>query len=178
MKHAPFDLLLDIERRSRAKARGFPVQEEVREEWVGIAFKVRGNALVTPLQAVAEVVTPSGVANVPGVKPWVLGIANMRGTLLPIMDLEGFLFGKNAPSDLHTRRALVVEYAGHASGLLVDALAGRKHFWVDERSEQLPVLDREVRPYVRYAYESEGERYGLFELSTLVESHSFLDVAV
>jgi twitching motility protein PilI len=151
--------------------------EEARQEWIGIAFRVKGNPLVAPLQTVAEIVTPSAITTVPGVKPWVLGIANIRGTLLPIMDLEGFLFGKNGSADFRTRRALVVEYGGHASGLLVDAVAGLKRFWVDERSEQLPALSPELRPYVSYAYESGDERYGLFDPSTLVESNLFLDVA-
>ncbi|MBA2409221.1 MAG: chemotaxis protein CheW, partial [Gammaproteobacteria bacterium] len=44
--------------------------------------------LVTPLLAVAEIITPPTVASVPGVKPWVMGIANMRGTLLPIMQIQ------------------------------------------------------------------------------------------
>nr|MBA2408319.1 chemotaxis protein CheW [Gammaproteobacteria bacterium] len=48
-------------------------------------FRIRRNPLVTPLLAVAEIITPPTVASVPGVKPWVMGIANMRGTLLPIM---------------------------------------------------------------------------------------------
>jgi twitching motility protein PilI len=178
LSHTAFELLLDIERRSRARAGGLPVQEEVREEWGGIAFSIAGNVLVAALEAVAEIATPPGIANVPGVKPWVLGIANMRGTLLPIVDLQGFLFGRNLSTDVRAGRVLVVECGGHASGLLVDAVAGLKRFWVDERSEDLPTLDPEFRPYVRYAYRSGGEPYALFNVSTLVESESFLDVAV
>jgi twitching motility protein PilI len=177
LSQAPFELLLDIERRSRSRARGFPAPEQVREEWKGVAFRLRANALVAPLQAIIEIVTPPSMASVPGVKPWVLGIANMRGTLLPIIDLQIFLFGHHSAVDLRTRRVLVVHCAGHASGLLVDAVLGLKRFWVDERSEQLPALSPELWPYTKYTYESGHERYALFNLSALVESEPFLEVA-
>lgn len=177
LSQTPFDLLIDIERRGRARARGLPVDEMVREKWIGITFSVRGNSLVAPLQAVSEVITPPGVVSVPGVKPWVLGIANMRGALLPIIDLAGFLFGENLASDVRTRRILVIECAEHSSGVLVDAVAGLKHFWADERSEELPALDPELKPYIGYAYLSGEHRYALFDFASLTRSKPFLEVA-
>jgi twitching motility protein PilI len=171
-----FELLQDIERRSRARARGLPVHQEPRQEWAGIAFRVRGNSLVAPLQAVIEIVTPPSMATVPGVKPWVLGIANMRGIMLPIVDLQAFLFG-NPSTDIRTRRVLVVRCGNHASGLLVDAVLGLRRFWVDERLEEYPGLSLELWPYVQCAYVSGGSHYALFNLSALVESQSFLEVA-
>lgn len=174
----PFELLLDVERRSRARARGFPLQEEVREEWIGIAFQLKGNLLVAALDTVAEIITPPALANVPGVKPWVLGIANMRGTLLPIIDLQAFLFGKSVAGDLRTHRVLVVECGGHPTGLLVDAVAGMKHFWADEGSDEMPVSEPELRRFLGRAYRSGDECYALFEISRLMESELFIDVAV
>lgn len=178
MSQTPFELLVDIERRSRGRARGFPAQEAAKERWAGIAFQVKGNLLVTPLKAVAEIITPPTVINVPGVKPWVLGIANMRGMLLPIMGLQGFLFGHNLPTDFRKRRILVVKFAGHASGLLVNAVVGLKHFLAEERSEELPTLARGLSPYVKYTYRAGEQHYALFDIASLLENKAFLNVGL
>jgi twitching motility protein PilI len=174
----PFELLLEVERRSRARARGFPAPAAVREAWVGIAFWLKHNLLVAPLNAVTEVVTLPRTASVPGVKPWVLGIANMRGTLLPIIDLQGFFFDQAATGDFRMRRVLVVECGGHPTGLLVDAVTGMKRFWADAASDELPALDPELRRYVHCAYQSGDQHYALFDLPALLESERFVDVAV
>lgn len=177
MSQSPFELLLDIDRKSRARAKAFPSRHEAVREWVGIVFRIRRNPLVTPLLAVAEIITPPTLASVPGVKPWVLGIANMRGTLLPIMDMQGFLYRGNEMADLRMRRVLVVALGGHWAGLLVDAVVGLKRFRVDARSEQLPPLDPEVKPFVTYSYQLGETHYALMNVSALVEDRSFLDVA-
>ncbi|MGH8501505.1 MAG: chemotaxis protein CheW [Gammaproteobacteria bacterium] len=178
MSKSPFELLLTIDRKSRPRARAFPSQHEVVREWVGIVFRIRRNPLVAPLLAVAEIITPPAIASVPGVKPWVLGIANMRGTLLPIMDVQGFLYRSNAVTELRTRRVLVVPLGGHWTGLLVDAVVGLKRFRVDARSEQLPELDPEVKPYVSYGYQHGDARYALMNVAALIEDRSFLDVGL
>lgn len=174
----PFELLLAIDRNSKHHAAGFPLKEEVREEWTGIAFRLREYALVAPMAAVLEVVTPLAMAQVPGVKPWVLGVANMRGILLPIMDLQGFLYGANTSSDPASQRVLVIRHERVSVGLLVDAVLGLKHFFADERSRELPELDLELSLYVRSSFSNGAERYAVFDIAKLVKSEPFMDVTV
>ncbi len=66
----------------------------------------------------------------PGVKPWVKGVANLRGRLLPVMDLGGFL-GLELSKARKQRRVLVVEYNDLFVGLLVDEVVGMQHFAQD-----------------------------------------------
>lgn len=174
----PFDLLVAIDRKSRARARGLPSLGDIREQWLGIGFSLKNNRLVVPLRAVAEIVTPPDLVSVPGVKPWVLGIANMRGNLLPVIDLQQLLFGEGTSADTRKRRVLVIEHGGHATGLIVDAVAGLRRFWADEKSQDLPALDSELRGYVTHAYPGDEGHHALFDLAALMESEAFIDVAV
>lgn len=174
----PFDLLLEIDRNSRLHAGGFPRQEEAKEEWIGIAFRVRESAFVAPMSAVTEVVTPLAVAQVPGVKPWVLGIANMRGNLLPIMDLQGFLYGKNAAADPASQRILVIRHERVTAGLLVDGVLGLRHFWTEDRTIEVDSVEAALSPYVEASFGNAHERYAVFSIPKLIGSGAFMDVTV
>lgn len=175
---SPFELLLDIDAKSRQHASGFPAVEESAQEWVGIAFELRGSRLLAPMTAVTEVVAPPKVAHIPGVKPWVTGIANLRGTLLPIMDLQGFIFGANVLKDTRNQRVLVISQSGVGAGLLVDSVLGLKHFWTDDEVEEVPSMDDELKGFTEAAYRRMNEHYAVFSVAKLIQSEPFLDVAV
>ena len=68
---------------------------------------------------------------VPGTKPWILGLANVRGDLLTIVDLAWFLNGKRSTVSMRTR-LLAASSARPTVGLLVDEVFGQRHFVSDE----------------------------------------------
>ena len=175
---SPFALLAAIQSKAAAYAAGLPAQEEAKEEWTGVLFRLRDTELLAPMSEVTEIVSLPEVANVPGVRPWVLGLANMRGNLLPVMDLQGYLFGQNSEASPKTRRLLVVNHAGVYAGLLVDAVIGMKHFWKDDQAVELPALDDAYKPYVEASFSRLGEHYAVFSPWRLASSELFLDVAV
>jgi twitching motility protein PilI len=174
--NSPFELLSNIEQKSRTKAEGLPVLEEVKEEWLGIVFKLRNQILLAAMAEVSEIVTRPALTNIPGVKPWVLGIANMRGNLLPVMDLEGLLYGETNTKELKQQRIIVVNRSTVTAGLRVDAVFGIKHFWLDERNQQLPELDPQLQPFITTSFKRTTEHYGVFDVAKLAESDVFMEV--
>jgi hypothetical protein len=64
---------------------------------------------------------------VPGAQPWMLGVANVRGTLLPVVDLKQFLEGERTV--LHEgQRVLVVRQPGGDVAVTIDELYGQRSF--------------------------------------------------
>lgn len=175
-KH-PVTLLRDIERRSRANARGLPQQIEVLDEWSGIGFRIGHQHLVAPLEDVAEILTFPGLSKAPGAKSWVLGIANIRGNLLPIMDLSGFLEDRLTQVSKRSR-VLVVNSKGVFAGLLVDEVLGLRHFYEEEQTTQLPASELSVLPYLDRAYKKGKQHWMVFSMHKLTQSDSFMQVAV
>lgn len=135
----PFQLLVDIDQRCRRLAAGLPAQQEAVQSWSGIGFRMGGRFFVAPMGEVGEVLHEPRYTQLPGVKTWVKGVANVRGRLLPIMDLCGFLGTELSPLRKQ-RRVLVVEHLDVFAGLIVDEVFGMQHFPVDTFSEQLPPL--------------------------------------
>jgi twitching motility protein PilI len=91
----PFDLLLDIEQRCQANAAGLPTLDKVEEEWVGVGFRIGDDKLIAHMNEIEEILDLPEFTNVPGVKSWMVGVANVRGGLLPLMDLNGFILGQD-----------------------------------------------------------------------------------
>jgi purine-binding chemotaxis protein CheW len=85
-----------------------------------LTFRIASETLGLPAQDIAEVIRMPAVIRVPHGPPSLLGVANLRGTVLPIVSLATML-GHEAGTE--TARSRVVVVAGHAPvGLLVDAV--------------------------------------------------------
>ena len=68
---------------------------------------------------------------VPGVTNWVLGLANIRGNLMPILDMNGYLYAK--PCKIRKEsRILIINKHGVVAGLLVDEVYGLRRFNLKE----------------------------------------------
>jgi twitching motility protein PilI len=174
----PLLLLHQIELRSRQNAQGLPQQEEVKEEWSGIGFRVGDQSLVAPMGHVTEILHFPMLSRVPGAKDWVMGIANVRGNLLPVMDLAGFLDGNETRLNKRSR-VLVINHKGVQAGLLVDGVLGMRHFLVENKTKELPSTSSvSIKPYLEEAFRSDDEHWAVFNMHKLAESPLFIQVGL
>jgi len=174
----PVSILREIEEACRDCNTADPQQSaETFGEWSGIAFRVGDNSLLAPLNEVVEILDMPKLARVPLAQPWVRGIANIRGNLLPVMDFSGFLGGEVATASEKTR-VLVIDYNGIYSGLVVDEVYGLKHFMEDEQTDACPEVDEFLIPYVRTRYIRDGKVWHEFSLFGLAETPQFMMAAV
>jgi twitching motility protein PilI len=165
-------LLRGIEQRSRSHAMGLPMQEAPPQSWEGVIFSVLGRRMVMPLREVVEMLPfPPVVTRVPGARAWVRGIANIRGNLLPLIDLQSYLGGSPITPDRHSR-VLVINHEEIFTGLLVERVMGMRHF-LQERCSDLPQVEGALGDYVRMAFEQDGETWPVFSAYALAESPEF-----
>jgi twitching motility protein PilI len=176
-RQTPLQWLAQLERLCLLSAHGLPQQEQTEEEWIGIGFRLGDLYLVAPLGEVAEILTPPRLSKVPRTKPWVCGVANVRGNLMPIMDLQGYLHDRPAVVNRRSR-ILVVNHNGVYSGLVVDAVLGLRHFREEQRCEELPGDDSSMQQYMTHGFRAGGEHWGVFSMYQLAETPQFLQAAV
>ncbi|WP_196138756.1 chemotaxis protein CheW [Aliikangiella sp. G2MR2-5] len=172
-----FETLKQIEKRSFESAEVVTREEDLSRFWTGIGFRVSGNEYVVQLKEVAEIIAIPRYTKVPGAKTWVRGLANIRGTLLPIMDLHGFL-GRKAPHALRRQRLLVVNHDGIHCGVIVDEVLGLNHFENEEWVKDVPVDDEAMKPYLKGGFYVGENLRNVFSLHTLAETPSFRQVAL
>ncbi|MEO5342114.1 MAG: chemotaxis protein CheW [Gammaproteobacteria bacterium SHHR-1] len=167
----PLQLLARLEARSHNETKGLPDGRDSSLYWEGFAFQVAGQQLLASMDEISEIlIQVPPVTRVPGAKPWVRGVVNFRGNLLPLMDLQQLMGGKPLGIDRHTR-ILVVNREGVSSGLLVAGVAGRKRF---PRSElaAAEILDPGLAPLIEGAAWIDGEQWPIFSLARL---HAYPD---
>ena len=105
-----FDLLQDYEQRSLLHAPGRPEMIEAAGHWRGVGYRLGKRRFVSSFDEIVEIITLPGVTPVPGANPWMLGVANVRGNLIPVVDLKQFLEGDRTV--VHDgQRVLVIRHA-------------------------------------------------------------------
>ena len=168
----PFDFLQDLERRTIEGSADMPSLVQIEDEWVGVGFRVGSSKLIASMNDVKEILDLPEYTKVPGVKSWVIGVANVRGSLLPIMDLKSYLMGE----DIQQRRkgrVIVVDYKGFDTGLVVEEVYGLRHFTENEATYDLPSLPESVSPYIKLAFEQDEEIWPVFSFDNLAQDERF-----
>ncbi len=86
-----------------------------------VVFALGEERLALPMSAVREIVRPLPLVPVPRAPGFVLGLANLRGRVLPVLDLRRLVGAAPREPDEATR-VLVLEWRGSRLGLVVDAV--------------------------------------------------------
>jgi twitching motility protein PilI len=170
-------LLKGIEKQANDNAYGLPQQVKVKDEWNGIAFRTGEHRVVTPLHEVVEIHSCPELSMVPRTKSWVSGIANIRGTLLPVIDLGKYLRDKPVRSSRQSR-VMVIRHAGLLAGVIVDEVLGLTQFEEEEYTKEISMEDDSVKPFIKYGFRRGNEYWPVFSLHRLAESQHFQQAAV
>jgi twitching motility protein PilI len=177
-KQTAFSVLQELANRSWRFAQRLPNQADTTPQWSGIGFSLLGFQFVAPMAKVAEILEVPNFTHLPNVKSWVKGVANIRGRLLPILDMGEFLGGHLA-SHKKSQRILVLDTDTLYSGLWVDGVYGMQHFAVDSELESLPlILPESVRAYVSGGFQHGETPWFVFNPTALIEDRTFFDVAL
>lgn len=172
----PLSILMAIEDCCRHASTRMPQKATAGNLWTGVAFRNGSTPLVAAMGEVVEVLTYPDLSVVPYTCAWVRGIANMRGKLLTVIDLNGYLHGHLTSIGRRTR-VMVFECRGMYAGLVVDEIMGLRHFPQEAFVAELAGTAETLRPYVKQGFSVDGQQWGIFSLSSLVESPQFLHAA-
>lgn len=174
----PIMLLFELGERAKEVAKGLPQKMDVAEVWSGIAFRIGKIHLVSPLDQVNEILYCPKLTLVPGTQKWVKGVANIRGTLMPIMDLNGFLGIESTTPTLSQSRVLVIKEDENLVGLMVDEVLGIRHFSNEDKVTSVARFDEALRAYVRGAFRRHGQETLVFNMQALANHPDFYHVVV
>jgi twitching motility protein PilI len=177
LRDRPFELLKELEKRSRSVTAGNAPEAAAGHEWVGVAFRMGGETFLLAREETREVLGyPAVITRIPGAKNWVKGLANIRGQLLPMLDLRQFL-GSGATTPGRNTRIVVVNHREIPAGLIVDEVLGFRRFADPEFNSEPPPTVIRCDSYLAGAFRRGGEVWPVLSLKSLVESQSFLQAA-
>jgi chemotaxis signal transduction protein len=88
---------------------------------VHVRLRVASETYAMPVEHVLEIADLGQVRAVPGARPELLGVRNLRGQILPVVDLALLL---EIPRTAPPRRLLVAEAGGRRAGFAIDEVSG------------------------------------------------------
>ncbi len=172
----PFALLQEMEHRSRSAHAGHGAGS-MPAEWVGVGFRIGEEQFVANRDQVREVLMmPDAVTRVPGANRWLLGIANLRGHLLPLIDVK-LLLGSGRTSLRRTTRVISVNHREVPAGLVVDEVLGFRRFMAHEFVDETAQTIVRCESFLGGTYKRGEDSWPVFNLFDLVESNMFLQAA-
>lgn len=178
-KRSPFELLLKIDWLYNQSKASLPEQKRVKDNiWTGIGFCLGPHHLVIDIKNIEEILADLPFTKIPVVKTWVKGVANMRGHLLPIIDLNVFL-GIISNTPARQRRIMAVKNTEkNYTGLIVDTIFGMQHFYLDNISKQIPPIPAKLRPFITEVYKDDVQHINWlkFSLDSLMKDQQFLNI--
>ncbi len=127
--------------RARAKALARPPEHAPAAATLleVLEFRVAQERYALETRYVREVYPLKDLTPLPCTPPFVLGIVNVRGRILPVLDLKKFFdLTEQGLTDLH--RIILIEGNGLELGLLADATVGVRSIPADSLQPSLPTL--------------------------------------
>lgn len=173
LQEHPFDLLVELERRGKAALAGALGGDVDVQEWVGVGFRLGAERFIVGRDEVREVLMqPSTLTRVPGAKPWISGLANVRGHLLPLVDLRAFL-GAGAGGGGRSSRVLVLNSSDLPVGLIVDEVFGFRRFLEGELKAEAPETMIRCERFLDGSFERGDESWPVFRTGRLLAADDF-----
>lgn len=172
LRDRPYELLAEMESRLLAGRLAVGGVATVTQTWTGLGFRLGPHWLVAPREEVREVIPPPTLSRVPGARPWLLGVANVRGSLLPVCDLGRLLGDEPRPAG-RGARVMVFNSDRVPAGFLVDEVAGYRQFAPGDQRPELASDAGNLGPYLLGAFAHEGRPWLALSLHRVARAAPF-----
>ncbi|RLA50157.1 MAG: hypothetical protein DRR42_13910 [Gammaproteobacteria bacterium] len=173
-----FEVVQGFADRFNRDSKALPAQTSFTPVTAVLCFTTLGVELAIHLEELAEMLEVPDYTRLPKVKPWVLGVASVRGKLLPVIDFAQYLGGESSATP-KSQRVLVIDEQGIYIGLLVDRVSGVRHFDTEKFSSDPADMTSALKHYVAGCFaDDDGKIKHLFRPALLVTDKSFQDVVI
>ncbi len=142
-----------------------------------LAVECGGNGLLMPLAQAGEIHPVGRITAVPHAKPWLAGVANLRGELYAVVDLPLFLGlqeGAKSAGPAHGQLVALNASLNLNAALRVDRLVGLR----DPEHMKVEHSDAPRPGFVSAGWrDAQGRLWQALDLAQMANDPAFLDVA-
>ncbi len=135
-----------------------------------LGVEISGRNVLINLLDITETLVMTEVEPVPLVKPWFMGVTNVRGVLYAINDLGQLLDEQATEISSNTRMLLISDDISSNIGFLVDRLVGLRNF---EKLKKKKKTEKTVCFQPERYEDEEGNLWYVLDCERLVSSKEF-----
>jgi len=143
-------------------------------QWV--TFRLSNETYGINVMQVQEVLRVSEIAPVPGAPHYVLGIINLRGNVVTVVDTR-IRLGLEATEVTDSTRIVIIEGSQHVVGILVDCVAEVVDLRASELESAPNVGNEESAKYIQGVASHDGELLILVDLNKLLSDEEWEELA-
>ena len=141
-----------------------------------VTFKLGDETYGINVMQVQEVLRMTEIAPVPGAPSYVLGIVNLRGNVVTVIDTRN-RFGLPPVEADDATRIVIIETEGHIIGVLVDSVAEVVNLQSSEIETPPNVGNNESARYIQGVYSRDGQILILVDVNKLLTTEEWGDVS-
>jgi chemotaxis signal transduction protein len=130
-----------------------------------LVFRVAGVTCALPSSFVIETMRPLPTVPLDDMPPFTRGVATIRGTATPVVDLAALLGEPDAPPT----RFVTIRVAGRTVALAVGDVVGLTHLGLAQLASRPPLLSNGVRPLVGSLAMKDDALHLVLDAARLVE---------
>lgn len=142
-------------------------------QWV--TFKLESEVYGVNVMQVQEVLRMTEIAPVPGAPHYVLGIINLRGNVVTVMDTRK-RFGLPPKETDDATRIIILEVHNQVIGIQVDSVAEVVYLRASEIETAPNVGNDESSKYIQGVYSRDGELLILVDLNKLLSDDEWAEI--
>jgi len=143
-------------------------------QWV--TFKLDGEKYGINVMQVQEVLRYTDIAPVPGASDYVLGIINLRGNVVTVIDTR-LRFGLMPGEINDNTRIVIIETQRNVVGILVDAVAEVVYLRQSEIDTAPNVGNDETSKFIQGVCHKNGELLILVDLEKLLTDEEWMEIS-
>ncbi len=167
----PFAMLLEMERRAQV---GYATVDRA-DQWVGVGLRVGDDSYVVPREQIREVMKKPMLTRIPGAQSWLLGLANVRGQLMPVVDLK-ILCGLGATPTERSTRVVLVNTDDVPMAVVVDEVFGFRRFAPNDQRDHVAdtAPGASLSEFVDGEFERDGKHWPVLSFLKVIQSPRLL----
>lgn len=149
------------------------ISEDPVLQWV--TFKLAGETYGVNVMQVQEVLRYSEIAPVPGAPAYVMGIINLRGNVVTVIDTR-HRFGLTSGEVTDNTRIVIIEAEKHVVGIMVDSVAEVVYLRQSEIETAPNVGNEESAKFIQGVCHKNEELLILIELDKLLTDDEWAEI--
>lgn len=153
-----------------------PEPEKTKMMWGGTSLSIAGVRLLVGEGDIDEIIETPTVTKIPGTKPWVMGIATHKGSLLPIFSGDGF-FHKTPYLGRPREYCMVVRRSGFNFGMTISAIERDLKFPIEQRDMDC-VVDSSLADLTLGGFYRNDNVLAVLDIDKLIADSDFLNASV
>ncbi len=140
----------------------------------GIVFKAFSQWYVVPLGKMQEVIQDLSIMELPWSSPWLLGVANVRNTVVPVTCFYQLVTGSHLPTKSRSDGIILFSEDEWLYGIFVPELVGLREYTIQPLTLTLREPIASISAAITGQTEIEGRNVLIFEPGKLLTIQKFM----